>query len=113
MLAVGMQASEVAKKANVSQVQLSEWKKTPTFMAALNIVRRNSLKDAEIAITALAMEAVQVLRDSLSKKSSMQIRLRAAIYVIDRLEIETVSALESEDGPGIVDMNQLLMSLGV
>lgn len=113
MLAVGLSASEVAKKAKVSQIQISSWKSDPNFMSALDSVRRNALRDAEAALTGLAMDAVHTIRESLKNASSEQTRLRAAIYVIDRLGFPPSMGLERAEMSGTVNMNLLLTSLGI
>lgn len=112
LIAIGWTAKDVSKKLNVSEVQLSEWKRDPNFMAALDSVRRDALRDAETALSGLAKDAVNVLRESLNNASSEQTRLRAAMYVIDRigfsLNIESMGAQPT----GTVNMNLLLTALG-
>ena len=112
LLAVGMTASDVSKKLKVSQVQISEWRHDPNFMTALDTIRRNALRDAEIALTGLAMDAVQVLRESLNNSTSEQAKLRAAMFVIDRLGFSTNLETLGEGASGTVNMALLLTALG-
>jgi len=109
MLAVGLAACEVAKKAKVSAIQISSWKHDPNFMAALDTVRREALKDAEIALSGLAMNAVCVLRESLNSSASAQTRLKAAMYITDRVGLS--ANLEAKPS-GAVNMALLLTALG-
>jgi len=112
LLAIGCSASEVSGKVNVSQVQISEWKRNPKFMTALDIVRRNALRDAESALTGLAMKAVQTLHELLNNASSEQTKLRAAIYIIDRLSFAATMELMETGASRTVNMGLLLDALG-
>ncbi len=112
LIAVGWTAKDVSKKIKVSEVQLSEWKHDPNFMAALDSVRRDALRDAETALSGLALDAVQVLRESLNNASSDQIRLRAATYIIDRLGFTSNIEPLGPSPSGTVNMNLLLTALG-
>ncbi len=112
LLASGMTASNVSKRLKISQQQISNWKRDEKFQFAVDTVRRNALRDAETALSGLAMDAVQTLRESLNNGYSEQTRLRAAMYVIDRigfsLNIESMGAQPT----GTVNMNLLLTALG-
>lgn len=111
LLAVGMPASEVAKKTKVSAVQISEWKRDTYFMEALDTVRRNALHDAETALACLASDAVNVLRETLNNASNERTRFQAATYVLDRLGL--AHPLQFTAAPsGDVNMNLLLAALG-
>lgn len=112
LIAIGCTASEVAKKFNVSQVQISEWKRDPNFLSALDIVRRNALKDSEVALTNLAMDAVLILGESLNNATSEQTRLRAAIYIIDKLDVSSAVKLKESEPTGTVNMKLLFAALG-
>jgi|GEM_PF-2609046 len=109
LLASGLSAKEVSKRINISQAQISAWRQDTVFMAALDDYRRNAMREAEAALSGLAMDAVQALRESLTSASSDQTRLRAAIYIIDRFDFS--SSVESEI-PRSVNMNLLLTALG-
>lgn len=111
-LAIGCTAAEVAEKVKVSQVQISEWKRNPQFMSALDTVRRNALSDAGTALTALANDAVQTLRELLINASSEQVKLRAAMYIIDKLCISQNMELKRLEPNGQVNMSLLLTALG-
>lgn len=112
LLAVGMSAAKVAKKLNVSQVQISSWKNDLQFMSALEEFRRNALREAETALTGLAVDAVNVLKGLLVGARSEATRLRVAMYIIDRLGL--VSNIETNDKGSNreIDMVLLLAALG-
>jgi hypothetical protein len=112
LIAIGYTAKDVSKKLKVSEVQLSEWRRDPNFMTALDFVRREALRDAEMALSGLAMDAVQVLKESLNSASGEQTRLRAAMYIIDRLGFSPNLDSMGLASSGIVNMNLLLTALG-
>ena len=112
LLAVGCTAKEVSEQIKVSQVQISEWKHDPNFMAALDSARRATLRDAEVALSGLALDAVKMLRELLNNASSEQVRLRTATYVIDRLGFAPNPDSMEQASSGTVNMNLLLTALG-
>ena len=112
LLASGITASDVSKQLKISQQQISNWKQDDKFQIALNTVRRNALRDAEMALSGLGTDAINAIRESLSNASSEQTRLRAAMYVIDRLGFSVnIESLGAEPS-GTVNMKLLLTSLG-
>lgn len=113
LLAIGCSAVEVSKKIKISQVQLSEWKRDPNFMSAINLVRSKAITEAGDALTVLAIDAVNILKDLMNNASSEQTKLRAALYVIDRFDYQSTNDLMEIKNSGNVDMNLLLASLGL
>jgi len=112
LMAIGCTATEVAKKVKVSQVQISEWKRNPQFMSALDTVRRNALSDAEAALTGLATDAIKTLCELLKNASSEQVKLRAAMFIIDRLDFSEIKESNTDEPYGSVNMHLLLTALG-
>ena len=113
LLAAGATAAEVSKTLGISQQQMSEWRHDPTFLSALEEARRDALSNAYHALHHLAKEAVQTLLVLLRDAQNEQVRLKAAMYVIDRLDLHN---LPSDTQPGTdqpINMNNLLAALGV
>lgn len=111
-LASGVTATEASNKLGISQQQISSWQRDDNFQIALNAVRRDAMRDAETALSGLAMNAVKTLRESLNSASSEQTRLRAAMYIIDRLGFSSNMELLGPAPSGSVNMTQVLLALG-
>ncbi len=112
LLASGTTATDVSKQLKISQQQISNWQRHDKFQNALNTIRRDALRDAETALSGLALDAVQVLRESLNNASGEQTRLRAAMYIIDRLGFSPNLDSMGLASSGTVNMNLLLTALG-
>ena len=109
LIAIGCTAIQVSKKIKVSQAQISEWRRDQNFMSALESVRRNALRDAEIALASLAINAVDVLRESLKDSTNGTTRLKASMFIIDRL---CLSSSTEPKPSGSVNMAVLISALG-
>ena len=85
LLAAGMPAASAAKKAGVSAQTISEWNHDSRFKSALNRMRQDALESVQMELEATGKEAVQTLKELLRESKSDQVRLRAAIFVVERL----------------------------
>lgn len=85
MLASGETIEAVAEKMNVSESTLLLWQRQTTFKCLLNQKRSNIKGSLTQGVYALAMEAVNALRESLNSENE-QVRLKAATYVVDKLQ---------------------------
>lgn len=112
LLAQGMQGIVIAKQISVSPQTISEWKKSDAFNKAVDSFRSNSLKEAEKVLSSLSLKSVNVLGEILETSSNDSIRLKVAIFIIDKLDLQGAFPSDS-DKPKSVDMDNLLRSLGV
>jgi len=83
-LAAGHLKKDAAAEAGVCPQAVSEWLKQPHFQAALESLRSELLSNAAIQLRAMTATAIYALRETL-ESGPPPARLRAAIYVLDRL----------------------------
>lgn len=112
LMAQGKLGVDVAKEIGVTPQTISEWKKSEVFNKAVDSFRSNSLKEAEKVLSSLSLKSVNVLGEILETSSNDSIRLKVAIFIIDKLDIQGYFPSDS-DKPKSVDMDNLLRSLGV
>ncbi len=110
LLAAGEPAVKVSKKLKISKQQISEWKHDSNFTSALENIRRDAFSEANKALAGLALDAVQTVQDLMLNAESEQVRLRAAMYAIDRLDLKYLG--DEKVGGGKVNMDMLMKSLG-
>jgi len=116
LLAAGDTAVEVSKKLNISKQSLSEWRQDTNFIQALEHVRRESLMVAVTSIEGLAIEAVMTLKTLMVNSSSEQLQLRAAIFIIEYLNLQEINCSEVQNDlnkDSSVDMNKLFSAIGI
>ena len=116
LLAAGMSAVDVSKKLKISQQRISEWKNDSNYQSALDVVRHNTLNEAQWALSSLANDAINTLGNLLHNAKNEQTKLRAAIFIIERLEISSAinqTNTSATTGTNDVNMNLLLTALGV
>jgi len=112
LLASGMVAKEVALTVNVSQVQISNWKKNEEFMEELGRARKEVVRETETRLVGLAIEAVSALGDLMKNARSESSKLRAAIYLIERVGFQVSLDGYGKGGKKGIDMDLLLTALG-
>ncbi len=110
LLAAWESAVEVSKKVGVSKQQISEWKHNPKFIAALEKVRQDAFSEANRALAGLALESVKTVQSLMINADSDHVRLRAAMYAIDKLDLKYLG--DEKTGSGVVDLDMLFKSLG-
>jgi len=108
----GMSSSEIAQIQSVSEVQLSKWKKDKNFMAVLDGERKEALSEAKKVLSGLTVKAVDVLKQSLQSNNE-NIRLKAAIYLLDTSQSSVTSLTTEYEEYGEIDINDLYKSLGL
>lgn len=111
LLAVGESAVEVSKRVKVSKQTISEWKHDPKFTDALEEVRRDAFSEANKALAGLALESVQTVKELMGSAESEQVRLRAAMYAIDKLDLKYLG--DNAFTGGKVDIDMMFKSLGI
>src|SRR4051794_6604293 len=94
MLAAGHLKKEAAEKAGVCPQAVSEWLKKPHFQAALDGLRGELVSHAALQLRSMAATAICSLREVL-EIGPPPARLRAAMFVLDRLVAGQVATDES------------------
>jgi len=116
LLAAGETAIEVSNRLKISKQSLSEWRHDTNFIQALQYMRKESLDAAVVSIEGLAGDAVLTLRTLMVTASSEQLKLRAAIFIIEHLNLKELHKGE-ESGNNYhdhsVDMNKLFDAIGI
>jgi len=115
-LAAGLTAVEVSKKLKISQQQISEWKRNPTFVGALRRARQRAFETVHEAFEQLAGEAVSTLHALLRNADTESVKLRAAMFVVEQLQVSRIS--QAAQSPtysmdGSVDIEKVLAALGI
>ena len=116
LLATGESAVNVSRKLKISKQRLSEWKKDENFSNALKCTRREALNDAIFAIEGLANKSVETLMNLMVNSSNEQVRLRAAIFTIEHLELKTLNKIlmgDDQNKTSSVNMEMLFDAIGV
>jgi len=116
LLAAGETAIEVSKKLKISKQSLSEWRQDTNFIQALQYMRKESLNAAVASIEGLAGDAVLTLKTLMVNASSEQLQLRAAIFVIEHLNLKDLHG--ASEGTNAhhdqnVDMKMLFNAIGI
>jgi len=111
LLAAGEPANEVSKKLKISKQQISEWKHDFRFTNALEEIRRDAFTEANKALAGLALDSVETVQNLMLNAKSEQVRLRAAMYAIDRLDLKYLAGTKGNEEE--IDMNLLFKSLGI
>lgn len=111
LLAAGESAVEVSKKLKISKQQISGWKHDSKFTRALEEIRRDAFSEANEALAGLAHDSVRTLKELILHAKSEQVRLRAAMYAIDKLDLQYLK----DDSSAIdrIDMTEVFKSLGI
>ena len=79
---LGKTQTDAANAAGVDPATVSRWKQEPIFLAELNRRRAELYEAHHSDLLAMAAEARAVVRESMQRGPN---RLKAAIYVLDRL----------------------------
>jgi len=111
LLAAGESAVEVSKKVKVSKQQISGWKHDSNFTYALEEVRRDAFSEANKALAGLAIDSVRTVKELLINAESEQVRLRAAMFAIDKLDLKYLK----DDASSLdrINMEVVFKSLGI
>ena len=111
LLAAGESAVEVSKKLKISKQQISGWKHDSKFTRALEEIRRDAFSEANEALAGLAQDSVRTVKELILNAKSEQVRLRAAMYAIDKLDLQYLK----DDSSAIdrIDMIEVFKSLGI
>lgn len=84
-LLAGKTAKAAAETADVSYATVRRWLQEPTFQQALAQAEQAILQDLQARLTALGVQAVMALEDSLAPHQDPRIRLRAARVTLEHL----------------------------
>lgn len=86
LLAQGESVENTAKQLNIDVNTLTIWRRNKAFECYYNL-QREQRRNATIAnVYALADEAIKTLKESLSFSAGEATRLKAATYIIDKLQ---------------------------
>ena len=86
LLASGMTNAEAGRVANVNAGTISEWVNHDSeFQAALRGERQDVICETRDTIQQLSTQAIQQLYELMVSAGSEAVRLKAAVYVIERL----------------------------
>jgi hypothetical protein len=111
-LAAGHLKKEAAEKAGVCPQAVSEWLKQPHFQAALESLRGELLSNATLQLRAMTATAISALRETL-ETGPAPARLRAAMYVLDRMAASQPVRDEIQPDPGSdVSTEKILQAIG-
>lgn len=86
-IAVGESHKQAAKIAKVSAQTISEWMQYPEFKAKINEIQFNTLCDSQNKLRGLALSAVNVLEKIMAESSSERMKMDAAKYVLETIQI--------------------------
>ena len=82
LLAKGNYAVDVAKKLDICQQTISEWKKNPEFDRYLNMLRKEFLTASRDEMRSLASDAVSTVKEVMVSGKTDTSRLKAAEIVL-------------------------------
>lgn len=108
LVACGTSQNKITNKVDINRQTLTAYMKDQKFQDAVSELRAESLREAKLALSNLAMASIQTLSDVLHNSPSDALRLRASMYILDQLKITEQPVIES----GEIDINLLLKSLG-
>lgn len=86
LLASGESVESTAQRLGIEEHTLSLWQRNKAFNCYYNLQRKNRRNATIESLYSLADEAIGVLRQSLSEITSEATRLKAATYIIDKLQ---------------------------
>jgi hypothetical protein len=113
LFVAGETAVNISRRLKISQQQLSEWKKSPSFVNAVEMARREAFVNAQQALQAAANDSVETLRKLILDAESEQTRLRAAIFVIEQLKVAIPPEQPIMENEGTVNLKLLWEAIGV
>jgi len=116
LLAAGETAVKVSRKLKISKQSLSEWRQDTNFIQALEYMRKEALSEAVTSIEGLAGDAVLILKTLMVNASSEQLQLRAAIFIIEHLNLKELHERSENNNAHHdqnVDMNMLFNAIGI
>ncbi len=86
-IAIGQDKKKAAKAAKITPQTLSAWLKEPAFEAQINKYRYECLQEAQAKFTSLACQAVETLEKSLIEAKSERVKLEAARFILNTIQI--------------------------
>lgn len=85
LLASGKTNEEVAKILNLNTNTIYRWKKTHTFKMALRDQQNLIFNNITLKLSEMGTDAVKVVYDIMNNASSENLRLKASMFVIDKI----------------------------
>lgn len=82
LLAHGVSCRDVAKELSVAPQTISEWKKSPSFVARVNDLKMEALETARIALQQSSNIAVRTLIEIAEKSDNDETRRKAAMDIL-------------------------------
>jgi transposase len=82
LMVQGMSGKDVAKEVSVAPQTVSEWKKSPEFMATLNSLRMEALESAACLLQQSPSKAVQALINLMENSENEETKRKAALDVL-------------------------------
>jgi|SRR5882672_1111403 len=111
-LAAGHLKKEAAEQAGVHPQAISGWLKQPHFQAALDSLRGELVSRAGLELRAMTATAVFTLRELL-ENGAQPTRLRAAMFVLDRLlAAQRAQQINEPEPPPEVSTEKILEAMG-
>ena len=86
LLAQGESVESTAQQLNIEESTLTIWRRNKAFDCYYNLQREQRRNATIASVYALADEAIKTLRDSLTFSAGEATRLKAATYIIDKLQ---------------------------
>ncbi len=83
----GGSKTEAAQKVNVTPQTMSVWVKGSAFEARINEYKLGCVNKAQASFVNLAEETVATVRDLLKNSKSDKVKLEAAKYILDTLQL--------------------------
>ena len=92
---------EVAKILNLNTNTIYRWKKTHTFKMALRDQQNLIFNNITLKLSEMGTDAVKVVYDIMNNASSENLRLKASMFVIDKIiqveDNETIKRIDESE----------------
>ena len=82
LMAQGMPGKNVAKEVSVTPQTVSEWKRSPVFMATLNSLKMEALESARGQLEHSPSKAIQTLIELMDNSENEETRRKAALDIL-------------------------------
>lgn len=113
LLLDGRTGVEVANALKVQASTVSKWlNHNPAFVQELRIMRQERMRNANIVLDSVTLEAVQELKRLMTSAKSESIRLRACELFLERLP-PTKDDTQAQRESASVNLPMLMKALGV
>ena len=105
-LVAGLTDAEVATRLGKARETITRWRGRPAFVAALNSRHQEIFESATVRLRNLALEAVDVLTQTLRSANSPKLRMEVAIHVLRSTGLSDVPPPSGARTPEEVEREQ-------